>query len=76
MVLQLAQGKWQPLRSLTDEEGRFKMMAIDQRDSLQRAVWKDAIQFYPDAAGMEEWLHTQGVYNFVRANAHAHQTPP
>lgn len=34
----LAPGKWQRLRSLTDEEGRFKMMAIDQRDSLRRAL--------------------------------------
>ena len=38
MAIQLSAGKWQRLRSLTDEQGRFKMMAIDQRDSLRRAI--------------------------------------
>ncbi len=27
----LSAGQWQRLRSLTDEAGRFKMMAVDQR---------------------------------------------
>jgi tagatose-1,6-bisphosphate aldolase len=37
MPVKLSPGKWQRLRSLTDEQGRFKMLAIDQRDSLRRA---------------------------------------
>lgn len=41
-----------------------------------RAIWKDAINFYPDAAKMEEWLCAQGVYNFVRANAYAQRALP
>lgn len=40
MAFQLSTGKWQRLRSLTDEQGRFKMMAIDQRGSLRRAIAK------------------------------------
>lgn len=38
--MQLSAGKWQRLRSLTDEQGRFKMMAIDQRDSMREAIRK------------------------------------
>ena len=38
MAIQLSGGKWQRLGSLTDEEGRFKMMAIDQRGSLSQAM--------------------------------------
>lgn len=38
MAVKLSPGKWQRLRSLTDEQGRFKMMAIDQRDSLRQAI--------------------------------------
>jgi tagatose 1,6-diphosphate aldolase len=38
MPVKLSPGKWQRLRSLTDEQGRFKMLAIDQRDSLRRAL--------------------------------------
>jgi tagatose 1,6-diphosphate aldolase len=38
MANPLSPGKWQRLRSLTDEHGRFKMLAIDQRDSLRRAI--------------------------------------
>lgn len=41
-----------------------------------RAIWKDAMAFYPDVARMEEWLRTEGVYNFVRANAYAHRARP
>lgn len=40
MAVQLSAGKWQRLRSLTDEQGRFKMMAVDQRGSLRRAIAK------------------------------------
>ena len=38
MAIQLSGGKWQRLRSLTDQAGRFKMMAIDQRGSLGQAM--------------------------------------
>lgn len=41
-----------------------------------RAIWKDAVPLYPDVARMEEWLGTQGAYNFVRANAYAHRALP
>jgi tagatose 1,6-diphosphate aldolase len=41
-----------------------------------RAIWKDSIGFYPDVAAMEKWLRSEGVYNFVRANAYAHQAQP
>jgi len=38
--MHLSAGKWQRLRSLTDEKGCFKMMAIDQRDSMREAIRK------------------------------------
>lgn len=38
MTAQLSPGKWQRLNSLTDDRGRFKMMAIDQRGSMVRAI--------------------------------------
>ena len=41
-----------------------------------RAIWKDAVPLYPDVARMEEWLRSQGAYNFVRANAYAHRALP
>ncbi len=41
-----------------------------------RAIWKDAINLYPDVARMEEWLRSEGAYNFVRANAYAHRARP
>jgi tagatose 1,6-diphosphate aldolase len=41
-----------------------------------RAIWKDAIEHYPDLEAMEEWLETEGSYNFVRANAHAQRARP
>jgi tagatose 1,6-diphosphate aldolase len=41
-----------------------------------RAIWKDAVPLYPDVARMEEWLGSQGVYNFLRANAYAHRAVP
>ncbi|MGQ9573351.1 MAG: tagatose 1,6-diphosphate aldolase [Dehalococcoidia bacterium] len=41
-----------------------------------RAIWKDAVPLYPDVARMEEWLRSEGVYNFVRANAYAHRALP
>ena len=31
-----------------------------------RAIWKDAVPFYPDLDKMEKWLSTEGVDNFVR----------
>jgi tagatose 1,6-diphosphate aldolase len=41
-----------------------------------RAIWKDAVPFYPDFARMEEWLQSEGAYNFVRANAYAQRAAP
>ena len=41
-----------------------------------RAIWKDAVPLYPDVARMEEWLQSEGVYNFLRANAYAHRAVP
>lgn len=41
-----------------------------------RAIWQDAVPFYPDVAAMEQWLCTRGAYNFLRANAHAHLAVP
>jgi tagatose 1,6-diphosphate aldolase len=41
-----------------------------------RAIWKDALSVYPDKAKMEEWLCSQGVYNFIRANAYAERALP
>jgi tagatose 1,6-diphosphate aldolase len=41
-----------------------------------RAIWKDAVPLYPDVARMEEWLRSEGAYNFVRANAYAHRALP
>ena len=41
-----------------------------------RAIWKDAIGLYSDEAKMEHWLKTQGVHNFLRANAYAHRALP
>jgi len=40
MDAQVSEGKWRRLRSLADGEGRFKMMAIDQRGSLSNAIAK------------------------------------
>jgi tagatose 1,6-diphosphate aldolase len=41
-----------------------------------RAIWKDAVPLYPDTARMDEWLRSEGAYNFVRANAYAHRARP
>lgn len=41
-----------------------------------RAIWQDAVAFYPDIARMEQWLSTEGAYNFVRANAYAQRSLP
>lgn len=41
-----------------------------------RAIWKDAVPFYPDFATMEKWLQSEGAYNFLRANAYAHRALP
>lgn len=40
MNAQVSRGKWSRLRSLADGEGRFKMMAVDQRGSLNDAIAK------------------------------------
>jgi tagatose 1,6-diphosphate aldolase len=41
-----------------------------------RAIWKDAIDLFPDTAAMEEWLNVYGVHNIVRARAHAQRALP
>jgi tagatose 1,6-diphosphate aldolase len=41
-----------------------------------RAIWKDAINSYPDYSRMERWLEREGVYNAVRAAAFAHRARP
>lgn len=41
-----------------------------------RAIWKGAINFYPDLTKVEGWLQTEGVYNIVRANAYAYRARP
>ena len=41
-----------------------------------RAIWKDAVPLYPDLAKMEEWLRSEGAYNFLRANAYAQRARP
>jgi len=51
-AVHLAPGKWQRLGSLTDEEGRFFMLALDQRDSLRRALGA-ALGISPDAVAAD-----------------------
>jgi len=41
-----------------------------------RAIWKDVVSLYPDIAAMEAYLHTEGVYNFLRANAACERAVP
>jgi tagatose 1,6-diphosphate aldolase len=40
MTAKLSPGKWHRLCSLSDDQGRLKMMAIDQRGSLEKAIAK------------------------------------
>jgi len=56
----ISAGKWQRLRSLTDRQGRFKMMAIDQRGSLRRAIAK-ATGKEPAQVGYEEIAQTKRI---------------
>jgi tagatose 1,6-diphosphate aldolase len=41
-----------------------------------RAIWKGAVDLYPDMDGMSEFCRTEGVYNFVRCNAFAERALP
>lgn len=41
-----------------------------------RAIWKDAVDLYPDLRQMEQWLADRGAYNFLRANAYAQRALP
>jgi tagatose 1,6-diphosphate aldolase len=41
-----------------------------------RAIWKGVLEQFPDEAKMEEWLATEGAYNFARANAYAETAKP
>ena len=53
MSVQVSEGKWRRLRSLADAEGRFKMMAIDQRGSLSDAIAKTTNRSADQVAGEE-----------------------
>lgn len=61
MPTALSAGKWQRLRSLTDEHGRFKMMAIDQRDSMRDAVRKKLGELSAD----DMFRHVARIKEFV-----------
>lgn len=41
-----------------------------------RALWQDALPLFPDVSSMECFLRTEGVYNFLRANAVAEKAVP
>jgi len=41
-----------------------------------RAIWKEAVDLYPDEARMVDWLLTEGAYNFLRCNAAATNARP
>ncbi|MBI3944449.1 MAG: tagatose 1,6-diphosphate aldolase [Armatimonadetes bacterium] len=41
-----------------------------------RAIWKDAVTYYPDEGAMERHLAEDGAYNFLRANAAAERALP
>jgi tagatose 1,6-diphosphate aldolase len=41
-----------------------------------RAIWKGALDRYPDDAAMEAYCRSEGVYNFVRCNAFAEKSLP
>lgn len=41
-----------------------------------RAIWKEAVPKYPDLEAMRAFLASEGVYNFVRANAIAERAQP
>lgn len=41
-----------------------------------RAIWKDAVNLYPDVDAMESHLRTRGAYNFLRCNATAARARP
>lgn len=53
MGSQLSRGKWSRLRSLADREGRFKMMAIDQRGSLSKAIARATGRSAEEVSGEE-----------------------
>jgi len=38
--VEITSGKWRGLRVLSDDLGKFRMMAIDQRDSMRRMLSK------------------------------------
>jgi tagatose 1,6-diphosphate aldolase len=41
-----------------------------------RAIWKGSIAKYPDGKAMEDFLQSEGIYNFKRANAAAEAALP
>lgn len=62
----LSVGKWQRLRSLTDEAGRFRMMAVDQRGSLRRALAQSSGRA-PDEIAFEEIARVKALLTRVLA---------
>lgn len=58
--MRLTTGKWQRLRSLTDEQGRFKMLAIDQRGSLSSAIAR-ATNKTPDQVTAQELSQAKAI---------------
>ena len=53
MNAQTSNGKWSRLRSLADREGRFKIMAVDQRGSLSNAIAKATNRIPQEVSGEE-----------------------
>ncbi|MGQ9523553.1 MAG: tagatose 1,6-diphosphate aldolase [Armatimonadota bacterium] len=41
-----------------------------------RAIWKDAVNLYPNTEAMESHLRAEGIYNFLRCNAAAARARP
>ena len=68
MATQMPAGKWQQLRSLTDDQGRFKMMAIDQRGSLNQAI--------TEGSGTGESRMCKRPYVLLHSNRHQVATSP
>ena len=41
-----------------------------------RAIWKDAVQYYPDTGAVEQFLENEATTNFKNANAAAENALP
>jgi tagatose 1,6-diphosphate aldolase len=58
MTAELSTGKWRRLRSLSDERGIFRMLAIDQRGSLIQAISK-ATGRNPEQVSFDDLANTK-----------------